>query len=363
MDWHKLIVCGALLSVFSSLHAEDSQDEKAKEDGHLERKEERHKEEKKYLEGKIANLENSYIPSLKNAMQIWINLDLLYWVTKNRSMAYSTNTSNVLVTENFTTKSLVHTNFEWQPGFQVGVGYLFPKSHWDITFKGLHYHSATDGGKSTHDNPLLGMFPIWSLSNDILTGDYVTDAQMKGKLTFDRLLFQAGYFFQSSDRFVVRTWVGIESSFLKQGYHVEYSGGIFSSGTDYIHMQNNFWGTGPQVGIYPWILLGKGFSLFGKASASWLYGVFKIDQKETYLGVDRYDKNHSSVKGRWAADAEAGIQWKHPFYHDRFSFATKISWEYLVYFDQNQLKKDSYNKLQGGGVQMQGGVLSFIFDF
>lgn len=355
MDWQKLVICGVLLSGVSSLHAEGLQEKESKEISH--------EKERKYIEKEIINLENSYIPALKHAMQLWVHLDFLYWMPKIRSMDYTTEKSNVLATDNFTSQPLVNSSFEWQPGFQVGMGYLFPRTHWDITFKGLHYHSSTHGKRSTYNDPLLGMFPIWSLAEDTLPGDYVTSAEIKGRLTFDRLNLHGGYFFQSSEHFVVRTWVGIESAFIKQHYDVEYSGGIFSSGTDYIHLKNNFWGIGPQVGIYPWVLLGRGWSFFGRASLSWLYGVFKVGQSETYLDAERYNKDHDLVKGSWSTDTEAGIQWKHPFYHNRFSFSTKLSWEYLVYFKQNQLTRDPYNKLHGGGIQMQGAVLSIVFDF
>lgn len=363
MKWQKLLVCGVIVSNISLGFAEETEDKTEEERLKQERKQQRHYEEKKYLESKLFKLADTYIPSLKNPVNIWVHADLLYWVPKIRSMDYTTKKSDVLVTDNFTRESLVNSDFEWQPGFQAGVGYLFKNTHWDLAFLGTHYHSWTEGSRSTHDNQLEGMFPIWSLSSDTLPGDYVTFAKIKGRLTFNRLLFQGGYYFEVNRRFVIRPWVGLEVASLKQHYDVEYQGGIFSSGTDYIHLKNNFWGAGPQAGIYPWLYLGQGWNLFGKASFSWLYGCFKVNQRETYLNNVRYSSDHDFLNGSISTDTEAGIEWKCLFYHGKFSFATKLSWEYLVYFRQNQMKRDPYNKLSAGGVQMQGAVLSILFDF
>ena len=357
MDVKKLIVCSALACI--SAYADTGSTPELKQ----EKKEQEHAKEKKYIEGKITNLANVYIPELKNAVNIWFDVGLLYFVPKIRSMDYTTGTSNILTTSNFTQNPLVYSDFQWQPGFQVGVGYVMPKTHWDVALKGYHYHSATNGRRNTEGNNLMGMFPIWSLSDHTLPGDYVTSAKIKGKLTFDRILLQGGYFFPVTDWFVVRTAVGLENVFLKQGYHIEYAGGIYSSGIDYIHMDNNFWGIGPQVGVYPWLSFGEGFSLSGRAALSFLCGRFSVKQNETYLGNELYDSSSISVRGRFATDAEAGVQWKHLFFHDQFSFAVRLAYEYLVYFDQNQLEKDVYNKLHGGSIQIQGGILSVLFDF
>ena len=357
MDVKKMILCSAL--AFTSSYADTPSKQQVKE----EKKQQEHAKEKKYIEGKITNLANAYFPELKNPVNIWFDVGLLYFVPKIRSMDYTTGSSDVLTTSNFTKKPLVNSNFQWQPGFQVGVGYVMPKIRWDVALKGYHYHSATSGHRDTEGNNLLGMFPLWSLSDQTLPGDYVTSAIIKGKLTFDRILLQGGYFFPVTDRFVIRTAVGLENVFLKQGYHIEYAGGIYSSGIDYIHMDNNFWGIGPQVGVYPWVGLGEGFSFSGRAAASFLCGRFSIEQNETYLGNQLYDSSSTTVRGRWSTDVEAGVQWKHLFFHDQFSFAVRLAYEYLVYFDQNQLEKDAYNKLHGGAVQIQGGILSVLFDF
>jgi len=357
MDVKKLILCSGLVCISASA------DTVSRPELKVEKKQQEHAKEKKYLERKITNLANAYFPELKNPVNIWFDVGLLYFVPKIRSMDYTTEASNVLTTSNFTKKPLVNSDFQWQPGFQVGVGYVMPKNRWDVALKGYHYHSATNGRRNTEGTSLLGMFPIWSLSDQTLPGDYVTSAKIKGKLTFDRVLLQGGYFFPITDWFVVRTAVGLENVFLKQGYHIEYAGGIYSSGIDYVHMDNNFWGVGPQVGVYPWLGLGEGFSLSGRAAVSFLCGRFSIEQNETYLGNELYDSSSTFVRGRWSTDVEAGVQWKHLFFHDEFSFAIRLAYEYLVYFDQNQLEKDAFNKLHGGGIQIQGGILSVLFDF
>jgi hypothetical protein len=337
--------------------------EEAKQEEKEKAREERKERHHKYIESKLSTLADAYIPALKNPINIWAEVGVLYFVPKISSMRYVSDETDVKTTSNFSQLPLEKVSFEWQPGFEVGVGYVQPKWHWDITLRGMHYHSATHSSHKASDVSYQGMFPVWSLAEDSLASDYVTHASMKGRLHFDRILLQSGYFAQLSSMFVLRTFLGIENIFLKQGYDIEYSGGIFSGGPDLIHMKNNFIGAGPQVGLLPWLSLGMGLSISATASVSCLFGSFNVDQQETYLGAELYESERHKTKGCWATDAKANIQWKRLFYHNHFSFSLRLSWEYMVYYKQNMLKKDPYEKLHGGGVQMQGLILSTMFDF
>lgn len=351
------------LSFFSFVSLVANEVDDQAENIYQEFKESRREEEKAYFKQKITNLADRYFPALKNHIDIWGEVGLLYLVPSIKSMKYTSKKENILSTDDFASKRLIGCDFEWQPGYEVAVGYVNATKFWDISFKACHYHSATHEKSSTHNDPYLGMFPIWSISDNTLQGDYVTQAKIKGRLNYDRMYIQLGLFKEVAEFFVIRGFIGLDNVFLKQGYDVYYTGGVFSSGTDHIHLKNNFWGIGPQVGFVPWCSLGAGFSWFGEASLSWLLGTFNVNQSENYLSNNLYRSDNDSVKGRWATDLETGFGWKRPFYKDQFFFSLKLTGRYLAYFQQNQLKKDHFHQLGDGAVQMQGLVLSALFDF
>ncbi|MBS0615458.1 MAG: hypothetical protein JSR58_02770 [Verrucomicrobia bacterium] len=317
---------------------------------------------------------DSFYPELKNGDNMWINADLLYFLTSEKRIAMTNKKTDLFTTADVTEKPMVHPDFPWDLGFRLGFGYIFPQRDWDITANWTYFHTSFHQKRSTHGNVEFGMFPVWSLADDILPFDWVSEAKMDFDLHLNYVDIDGGRAFKWGS-FFLRPFAGIRVAWIKQEIDVAYKGGIFANGlnlpglgsdcrADHVDMRNNFFGIGPQVGIEPQINLGKGWRLYGNACGSIEYGFFNVREHEVYLETLRYYRHKHPQRWRWMLDAGAGVLWKTFIAHRRFALTFKAGWEYHVFYDQVELKGDEFDLVSDDrNLILNGVALSTRFDF
>ena len=198
----------------------------------------------------------------------FVNLSLLYKRPENDRYTYAViNSDNPGGTEQLTA---VDIDTEYEPGFQIGAGYMFP--HGAEGFINFSYFSfdardeVTDppGGADLHCTlcPIDGTDIDRDDDIDSATGDYkisyrVLDAGVAQQLGVGNSL---GFRLGGGVRYA-----SIDESF----------GAIYIDGgdRDTARMKNNFWGFGPRGSLdVTWNVMDTGFSLFGNFGASLLAG-------------------------------------------------------------------------------------------
>lgn len=322
----------------------------------------------------VDSLRNSYNPAVKMGANVWIEASLLYWKPWERALVMTNKKSDVFTTDDFTKRPVIHPNFEWDLGYRLSVGYLLPSHHWDVEASWTDFDSHVSQHRSSHGSAFIGMFPIWSLSDDVIAGDYVFESTLKWQLSVNLLDAQFGRYFKVFHRLELKPFAGLRSAWVRQHGHVAYEGGMFLigilnpgvslNGTDFIKMSNNYWGMGPRLGLAPRLILGKGFSLNASGAMSCLYGFFKTKQHETYLDTTRFSHHKHINRFCWVGDALAGIQWKAPLCHEKYALTFKADWEYHIFFHQFMLKRDDFHLVpHNRDLSMQGVTFSARFDF
>jgi hypothetical protein len=321
-----------------------------------------------------ASLRDSYYPAVKDGFDVWIEADLLYWKPWERALVATNKQSDVFVTDDFTKAPIERPHFEWDLGYRISTGYLFSSDRWTVEAAWTHYTSRVSQHRSSHDSAFLGMFPIWSLADGIIPGDYVFESDLKWKFTINMIDLQFQRCFKPWHWLELNPLMGLRSAWVKQGGHIVYQGGIFLigilqpgvslNGSDFIEMKNNYWGIGPRLGVDPRIIIGHGFSINAEAAISGLYGFFKVRQKETYLNTTRYSNHQHLNRFRWIGDLSAGLQWKALFKKERYALTFKADWEYHIFFSQFQFKKDHFGLVSSNRtLSTQGVTFSSRFDF
>jgi len=310
----------------------------------------------------------------------WVDAELLYLKAYEKSFVLTNKTSPVFTTDNYTKTEVLHPDFDWDFGSRVSIGCYSPCYCFDALFAWTHYHSSlnqkqlTDSNDLTNVNNQQGMFPIWSLSKDIIAGDYVSEAYMKGKLTFDLFDLDFGYPVCFYENLTINPYVGLRGAWIRQSGCVNYVGGIFLigiidggiplNGTDYIHLRNDFWGVGPRVGFDLDYCLGNGFSFYGNAAASGLLGVFDIHQNEIYLNSVRSCYSKHNTRFRCILDFAAGVAWNTCLCCGKYGLCLRLGWEYHIFFDQMQLKQDAFHLVpKDRDLSVQGVSASACFQF
>ena len=319
-------------------------------------------------------LRNSYHPAVKDGVNVWIDVDVLYWKPWEKALVATNKKSNVFVTDNFTKKHVLHPDFNWDPGYRISSGYLFCSNRWTVEGSWTHLTSDVSQHRSSHGSAFEGMFPIWSLSDDVIPGDYVFESNLKWKFTFNILDLTFERYLKPWSRLELNPFVGLRSAWIKQNGDIVYEGGMFLigilqpgislNGADLIKMKNNYWGIGPRIGLDPRFILGNGFSINATAAIAGLYGFFTIAQKERYLERTRFSHHAHLNRFRAIGDLALGLQWKALFHEQTYALTLKADWEYHIFFHQFELKKDHFGLVPGNrNLSTQGVVFSGRFDF
>lgn len=306
------------------------------------------------------------------------HFDLLYWKLYESNLVLINKTSPVFFTDDFTKTSVIHPHFKWDVGFRIGFEHPYEGNNIKIDW--THYGTNIKQKKHTNSNDLTnvndqrGMFPLWALSRDILSGDYVSNAAMHWKVNLDLadLLFKGSYCLFDTC-FDWNPYVGLRAAWIRQKAHQCYSGGIFLigiieggvslEGTDHVHLLNNFWGMGPLIGIQPEVPLGKGWSLYGNMAISGLLGCYHIKQKETFLDSDRFLRKKHTARFRWITDLAVGLMWDTIICQD-VTINLGLEWEYHIFIRQLELKQDSFHILSHNrNLDVQGITFSSAINF
>lgn len=124
------------------------------------------------------SIKNSYQPAVRDGTNIWIDVDVLFWKPWEKALVVTNGLSDVFVTDDFTQTPVVHPHFKWDLGYRVSSGYLFGCDLWDVEASWTHFTSTVSQHRSSDGSAFEGMFPIWSLSKDVIAGDYVFELKL-----------------------------------------------------------------------------------------------------------------------------------------------------------------------------------------
>lgn len=354
-----------------------------------------------------------------------LTFSAFYWKAQQDGLAYGINTSVPLPTiptptavitpadssslNNIIDARYLNPKFKWDLGFKLGFGYDLVCDGWDINllwtnFRGRASSNCCDSQVDSTDNRSL--LPLWSdftsqVSNPVL---FATQINAHWKLKLNLADFELGREFWNSKYLTLRPHMGLRFAWIKQTFDLLHQGGSWSaqttSGTtpttlvsptnNEVKLRNKFKGVGLRGGLDSVWHICHGFSLFGNAALSIVYGRFKTSERErNRLALSPFGKtpvlesSDSFRSSKGIADLAFGANWATMFCDCRYRFQIALAWENHLFFDQNQLWR--VNKMgsnisvpgtpptvitqtnaiikQKGDLGAQGWTLTLLFDF
>jgi hypothetical protein len=320
-------------------------------------------------------------PLTTNGCGVYFTGDFLYWHAEETGLGYvvKNNDSGDWVSNG----KLKTPNFGWDPGFRIGVGFDLAHDGWDIyTAWTWMQSSATD----TISAPAGGnLFPTFMNFQTINQSGTVSSAYEKWKTKLNVIDLELGRQFFVSKWLTLRPFFGLRTAWVYQSYHLSYNGefdtlfptlvsdriGTLSTPNN----SNHYWGLGLRAGLNTQWGLGAGFSLYGDAALSLLWGTFRVKESECFLengaaaGENMLDlKKHESAT-RPITDLAAGIRWDTHFCDGRYYFRIQAGWEQHIFFSQNQFDRVVEDDVPGitvtnqGDLSYNGIAVGFRFDF
>ena len=164
-----------------------------------------------------------------------------------------------------TRQQAVNIDYEFDPGFKVGLGYNFKYDDWTTYVEYTRFHS---------NNNFSFRRPSWAASQTfywISSNDLANEYRSNLKIELDILDLELSRSEYRGKKLIFSPFWGLKGGFIDHSFTFR---AVFTSSYLSNTIKSDSWLIGPRIGFYTKWLLGKGFSLNGKAAASLNYQKF-----------------------------------------------------------------------------------------
>jgi hypothetical protein len=284
--------------------------------------------------------------------------DLLVWQAHENGLPVAiknkaTNFTSVSGYQNLQHAKVKHLDFNYDPGFRIGVNFDTMYDGWDVCLTWLRFNADAHAKAHAHGNKEL--FPSRLAS---IIGPFIANSDVSLLIPFpaygkmhahwhaylNQLDLDLGREFYVSKYLTLRPHFGLRTTWLRQRLKTHYSDGIavdlhpVMPNTD-VREKNKWWGLGVEGGLDTRWLLGCGISIYGDLAAAIEYGFQKVRIKQEVESTVEltFENVKDSIRiSRPILDLQLGLAWDHGFAHDSYNFGVHAGWEHHVYFSQNQ---------------------------
>ena len=313
-------------------------------------------------------------PRVDHGIDVFITADFIYWTARMDGLEYVA--SGVASDFSGTSKGTVYTpDWDWDPGFKVGIGLNLPHDGWDVYAEYTWLHSsASDTVRG------INLAPAWNIAALIETvSRLVNDSHANWDVHFNAIDLSLGRNYFVSQFLSLRPFIGFKGSWIDQDYHVRYNvdrNGYVS--TFRLCDDQDFWGIGLRTGLDTSWHINKWLSFYGDCALTALWSQFDVDRKDTRNDsqnpggpnnpplntnitiIDTENKFHT-IKG--VLEFGLGLRGEWWFMEDRYHFLIQAGWEEQVWINFNNLIKGQNDLFQGGDLILQGLTIKTRFDF
>lgn len=273
----------------------------------------------------------------------FLTADLLYWKAYEGGLNFcGSNKSKDEVKTNGEVVSTIKARrndpqFQWSPGFRIGMGYAFARNCWDIAAYWTHFRSHAHA-KGRND-----------------------EQKFRWKLDFEVVDLLIGYEYNIFPCFTLRPFGGMRAARIDQTARTTQftrSSGSSSSysAMDWRHQKATLSAIGPLVGIDAGWRLKYGFILYANSAISCLYGDFNVKTQE----YERFSHGTNFCYLRQhlhacqaVVDTSLGIRWERCFCND-MQLMIGLGLEQHRYCDHNRI--GDYGDLCLQGVTFSAGI-------
>ena len=213
---------------------------------------------------------------IKCPMDVFVTASFIYWQAKQKGLELG-------ITDNYCdyckSGRVLNMEFDYKPGFKVGLGYRSEHDDWDyfIGYTRLHLtdkkkHEVKEKCDEDTFPPCVEIQPAWVTNRD---PDVLFYNRAEGKWDFnlDLIDFELSRSYWVGTDLTFHTFVGLRAGWIDQKFNANYhalvdeQGQNVDSGFCYLSKnKSDSWLIGPRVGIGTDWLFGKGFRFFGNTA-------------------------------------------------------------------------------------------------
>lgn len=280
--------------------------------------------------------------------------------------------------------NVVDMDFDFKPGFKIGVGGYFTYDNWDShgEYTWLHTTNKESTSVNSSASSTQTILPMWG--SPATAGAFVyNSASAKWKMNMDILEVDLGRWCYVGTQLLFRPAFGARAAFIRQNYNVTYQAnnpfpGNSTFRKSVVNSKSHSWGIGPQTSLNANWLVGYGLRFFGIGEADLLftqYSSLESNENNTPLAPSTASLAQFSMKQddhntlRAHLDLQLGIGWGmhwscHGVYTD-----LQLGYDFQVFFDQNMFRHynnasmTANSQAPNGSLYIQGLTAQFLISF
>ncbi|MEM7174839.1 MAG: Lpg1974 family pore-forming outer membrane protein [Chlamydiota bacterium] len=300
-------------------------------------------------------------PRVNRGIDMFLFGELLYWTGRLDTLTYA-KTGPLTTIEGLTRRGTDHSvNWQWDPGFKVGVGWNFDHGEWDMLLKYTWFYTKATGNtnETVHPN-----FAIAFLSQTTAVG-----AKAEWDLHYQTGDFEFGRNFFVHRYLKLRPFIGVKGTWQKQDQTTRFLDLVFNQ-TTYLTARTQFnhaiWGLGPRAGMSSAWHFSHWASLYGDFALSGLWLHYnterrgRLDTAENQLTIFPLRKKLRITKP--IIELGLGLRFESYFGCRRLHLLFQFGWETQIWTNQT-LYIDLNDTLKRFDLLLHGGVAKLRFDF
>lgn len=284
--------------------------------------------------------------------------DLLVWHASEETTSIwsSVITTSPPNTTDFDAKNI---NFNWDPGFRVGIAYEPVNPFWDTKLSWTHFTTQSRINSPPANQLIIPEFFSGFLSENVFFG-----SNIDWKLAMNMIDLEASHQFNVTPSFILRPAIGIKGGTIDQTVDTLWNAVLYTS-TEKV--RNNFSGIGPSFGIDANWNFYHELNLVGRFSTAFMWGNWNV--RDTYARPSALfgfitpttittKMNHSEL-GTLMFNYFLGLEWIH---QGKSTVTLKLGYEAQSW--ANQLRLLTFQQLPlHGDLTLQGATCGISIDF
>jgi len=301
-------------------------------------------------------------PAGPQTMRSWnpfITADFIYWTVREDGMFHAVSGVGPNVG-----KGRVHDlDWEWDPGFKVGLGFNLPHDGWDI-FAEYTWIRTSVSDTVSQDPATSNLISYWTI-NGIAPIQFLARSRATLDVHFNDIHLELGRNSYLSQYLKLRIHAGLQGTWINQDYEVYQT---LPDDSMYRLSQNqDFWGIGLRAGLNTSWQFTQNWSFYADFALSILWGEFDLDRKDRSIINDVDTTNiHTGVSPHTfepVLSIDAGLRWETWFSNGDFHLLFQAGWEHQLWILQNEFIKVPTETDHVGDLVLQGLTVRARFDF
>lgn len=310
----------------------------------------------------------------KKDMHAFVSASFIYYYASeggldlaNSSMLVENAPATAYITAATSNSKALFQDFAYKPGFTVAAGATL--WDWELTGQYTWIRQTTTTSKHAPTPVPNDGEAVWILNNWFQQlspeGQTIsaTNVSSKWHLAMDLADLTASRPFYQGRKLAIAPFFGLRAAWIRQNVRVGIEVPTLVISTQsapviYSRNSSNSWALGPRVGFNTSWLLGMGFRVEGGAAGSLLFTQYtSIKHREkvadSTISPSTIKTSFSNLNViRPEADLSLGLGWGSYFNKQRFHFDLSADYDFMIFFEQNMIRKLLDQTISGVGASV-----------